>query len=180
MEELHLMTKPKTKLEPLQQWYCDTCGEVIQRPDQGHLEWKVKEIGLGENRRSLRYGFRIVHQFLHSPYRETRGREGCYYSNEERGGDFSLPAFLGAEGLIRAANWIDLGAAWEPEYRGPEVESLREWAGIFRRLHLPYYEEARVYLQQAKSGAEFGDHNENSFYLPETLQKIIEYYSGEA
>ena len=48
------------------------------------------------------------------------------------------------------------------------------------RLHLPYYEEARVSLEQAKSGAEFGDHNENSFYLPETLKKIIEYYSGEA
>jgi hypothetical protein len=109
----------------------------------------------------------------------TKGRDGCYYSNAERGGDLDLPFFLGTQGLIEAANWIDLGSAWDEEYRGPEVENLREWAVIFRRLHLPYYEEARPYLEQAKAGGEFGDNNEVSFYLPETLKEIIKYYTEE-
>jgi hypothetical protein len=169
------MAEPK--LQPLKQWYCDTCGKIIQKPDQGYLEWRDKEVGSGDNRRRVMYGFRIVHHALYSPYKESR--DGCYYSNAERGGDLDLPFFLGTQGLIEAANWIDLGSAWDSVYRGPEVEDLREWAVIFRRLHLPYYEEARPYLEQAKSGVEFGDNNEVSFYLPETLKEIIKFYTEE-
>lgn len=171
------MAEPK--LQPLKQWYCDTCREIIKQPDQGYLQWKDKEVGSGKDSRYVKFGFRIVHQYLYSPYKETRGSDGCYYSNAERGGDFDLPEFLGLSGLIHAANWIDLGSAWYSEYPGAEVEDLREWAVIFRRLHLPYYEEARFYLERAKSGFEFGDNNEVSFYLPETLKAIIEYYTEE-
>ena len=171
------MAEPK--LQPLKQWYCDTCGKIIQKPDEGYLEWRDKEVGSGDTRRRVMYGFRIVHQATYSPLKERKGRDGCYYSNAERGGDLDLPFFLGTQGLIEAANWIDLGSAWDEEYRGPEVENLREWAVIFRRLHLPYYEEARPYLEQAKAGGEFGDNNEVSFYLPETLKEIIKYYTEE-
>ena len=171
------MAKPK--LKPLKQWYCDTCGEIIEQPEHGYLEWRDKMAGSGENRQRIMYGFRIVHHFPHSPYKDSRSENGCYYVNSEREGDLDLPAFLGTRELIEAANWIDLGSAWYSEYRGPEVEDLREWAVIFRRLHLPYYEEARFYLEQAKSGTQFGDNNEVSFYLPETLKEIIEYYNGD-
>jgi hypothetical protein len=169
------MAKPK--LQPLKQWFCDSCGEIIEQPDHGYLEWRDKRVGSGDDYRRVMYGFRIVHHRPHSPRKNTRN--GCYYSNNERGGDLDLPEFLGGRGLIHAANWIDLGSAWNSEYRGPEVGDLREWAVIFRRLHFPYYEEARFHLEQAKSGEEFGDHNQLSFYLPETLKSIIEYYTEE-
>lgn len=171
------MAEPK--LQPLKQWYCDTCGQIIKQPEQGYLEWRDKKVVAGGTSRYLKYGFRIVHQSLYSPCRETRGREGCYYSNAERGGDEDLPSFLGTVGLIEAANMIDLGSAWDATYRGPEVEDLREWAVIFRRLHLPYYEEARFHLEEAKSSTYFGDFNELAFYLPETLKEIIKYFTEE-
>src|ERR1700761_7800981 len=117
----------KTKLEPLQQWYCDTCGQIIERPEHGYLEWKNKDVSTREDFRHLRYGFRIVHNAARSPLREERGRDGCFYTNMERGGELPLTEFVGVSGLIYAVNWIDVGQAFDGTYRGPEVRDLREW-----------------------------------------------------
>jgi hypothetical protein len=27
-------------LKPLQQWYCDRCGEIIEKPEDGWLHWR--------------------------------------------------------------------------------------------------------------------------------------------
>jgi hypothetical protein len=58
------MAKPK--LIPLQQWYCDTCDELIGKPEEGWLEWMVDEERQG-------YGYRICHHFLASPISKAAG-----------------------------------------------------------------------------------------------------------
>jgi hypothetical protein len=55
-------------LRPLEQWICDTCGEVIDSPSAGYVEWLS-----GMERGSYR-SYRIVHQFAHSPRHLQRCR----------------------------------------------------------------------------------------------------------
>lgn len=150
-------------LKPLQQWICDSCGELIEQPEHGWVEWKATD--------HKKHGFRIVHHALHSPRREA-GRN-CYYSNDERAGDLHLTDLIGVDGLIILTSWLDVGEWHNEDYVEPRVSNLREWTTLFRRLHLPYYEEARNYtaeLQEMRSGGA----NEIYLYLPDTLKRIIE------
>ena len=160
----------KPSLIPLQQWQCDVCGELIQRPEHGYLEW----LNYSDGRR---YGFRIVHHAPHSP-RRANGKD-CYYTRAERGGDLDLPRFTGPVGLVKLLSWLDAGQEFDAAYRGAGVADLREWVLLVKRLYLPYYEEARQYLPLAKESVEFGHINEAFFYSPDTLRSIIEAYTGE-
>ncbi len=156
----------KPSLIPLQQWYCDSCGEIIQEPEHGYLEWRDRIVG----GRYLKYGFRVVHQTGHTPYKEQR--RNCYYSWTERAGDLCLPSFLGSEGIARLTSWIDGGEDINEIPLGPTVADMREWTLLFRRLHLPYFEEARRYLAKALR-EDYDDCNEVYLYMPDTLKKII-------
>jgi hypothetical protein len=60
---------PEPKLKPLQQFVCDTCGELIQSVDQGYVEWLWDD--KGGNARD----FHIVHHALYSPLKPDLG---CY------------------------------------------------------------------------------------------------------
>lgn len=150
-------------LKPLQQWICDSCAEIINGPEQGYIEWQ--KTGM------KKHAFRIVH---HAPYSPRRSKDGdCYYGNNERGGDCSLRDVVGPIGLIHLTSWIDVGEWHEAKYDGPEVKDLREWTTLFRRLHVPYYEEARTYRDELRDVRE-GAANEIYLSLPETLRSVIE------
>ncbi len=155
-------------LKPLQQWICDSCGEVINDPEQGYVEWMETEDKM--------HGFRIVHHALYSP----RKREGgdCYYSHSERGGDLALSDLLGVRGLLDLTSWIDVGEWHNPKYDGPHVRDMREWTTLFRRLHVPYYEEARLCAAELRDVLG-GGANEIYLYLPETLKGIIEEHESQ-
>jgi hypothetical protein len=56
------------KLKPLEEFLCDSCGEVIRTLAEGWLEWLEDPASLKD------YDFRIVHHSLSSP----RGPGGCY------------------------------------------------------------------------------------------------------
>jgi hypothetical protein len=114
-------------LEPLRQWICDSCNNVINGSDQGYVEGRETNDG-------KKYGFRIVHHALYSP-RKNDGN--CYYSNKERAGDLPLGDLVGVRVSWKLSSWIDLGVYHDSEYSGPSVLYLREWTTLFRRLHLP-------------------------------------------
>jgi hypothetical protein len=59
-------------MKPLQEWLCDTCGEVIRRPEEGYVEWlQSKEDGVRE--------FNIVHHAPASPHWKGAGKgSDCY------------------------------------------------------------------------------------------------------
>jgi hypothetical protein len=158
------------KLIPLRQWYCDNCNELIEKPEEGYLEWRDDRPK--DNRK---YGFRIVHHALYSPKR--RSGSDCYYKQSERGGDLDLLSFLGPTGLAHLTAWLDYGQEYEKNYSNSSrrVESLREWVELVRRLHVPYYEEARMYFQQAFR--EYGDSAPEYFYVPDRLRSYIDEFS---
>ena len=97
----------------------------------------------------------------------------------ERGGDGYLTDFVGARGLLELTSWIDVGEWHDSEYAGPEFRDLREWTTLFRRLHVPYYEEARHCTQELRDELDCGA-NQNCLYLPDTLKHIIEEHESRA
>ena len=55
-------------LEPLQQYICDYCGELINSTEEGYVEWLSER-----NEETGRYeyhGFKIVHHKPYSPNKE--------------------------------------------------------------------------------------------------------------
>jgi hypothetical protein len=153
---------------PLKQWVCDTCHEVIEFPEHGYVEYKVDDDPF------LRHSFRVVHQAPHSPRRA--GGANCYYSNSERGGDWALADCLGPRGLILLTSWIDPGREFIREFKAPQVRDMRDWVVLMRRLHVPFYEEARFFFQQAHRDGNMGGWNDFSFYTPKGLQEILRRY----
>lgn len=158
-------------LKPLEQWYCDYCGEVIASAREGDIEWLVED--------DMADDFRIVHRASASP---SRPGGNCYYHADDRGRhDMHLDKCAGLAGLPWLLGFLDLGPVHDPDQqRTMRVRSVREFVEIMRRLTLPYYEEARTLWGIATEGGFFeGDRNEIAVYLPETLKALIAQY-GDA
>lgn len=155
-------------LKPLTEWICDACGETIEAPEYGYVEWQMAG--------SKKFGFRIVHHATRSPRRNNGGN--CYYTTSERGGDMSLDRVVGPIGLAVLTSWLDIGSFHESVFSGPSVLDIREWVTLFRRLHLPYYEEARLCTDELCGELDDGV-NEIYLYLPNTLRHVIERHESK-
>lgn len=68
---------------------------------------------------------------------------------------------------------------YDPEGRvGCLISDFKEFPDFFRRLTIPYYEEARLYFDQARSDKDIaGDENEILIYTEDFLKRIVERYS---
>ncbi len=167
------------KLEPLKQWYCDTCGDVIEKPEDGWLEWVQEKTEAGR----LNCGFRIVHQFMASPRANPAGRDpeagSCYYSRKQLPMDSHLHHALDF-GIAYVLNLLDVGEYHDPDKReAGRVVSVREWSELVRRLYVPYYEQARRYFRQVKRDGDYDGVNDVGLYSASMLKGIVEKYSGE-
>ena len=120
-------------LKLLEQWICDRCGQVIEEPNQGLVEW------IDDSKTHKASGFKMV----------------------------------------MVLSFLDIGPYLEAEYQGPRIKDMREFVEFTRRLTLPYYEEARLYWNQAEQDGLFDGANEISLYLPRTLEQIVRDY-GES
>lgn len=155
------------KLIALRQWVCDECGELIRKPEEGYVEWLVDD-------NHILYGFRIVHHALASPKHPDGD---CYrYTRKYGKSDLSLEQFLGAEGIVRMLSFINMGSLHDDFNAKPRIKSSGEWVELFKRLQVPYYEEAMLYWFKAKEDGFFDGANEIASYLPETLKELIERY----
>lgn len=154
-------------LKPLEQWICDRCGEVIKKANEGWVEW------ITDRDTHQASGFKIVHHAVRSP----RGNGGCYhYTGHPGRSDTHLDHFIGDTPMVHLLRFLDIGEHHDPDYHGPRVSDMREFVEFFRRLTIPYYEEARTYWSQAESDDMFADANEIWIYLPETQKEIIRRY----
>jgi hypothetical protein len=152
-------------LRPLQQWTCDYCHLVIETGDEGVLEWL-------EDQDHRAYGFKIVHSLPASPLRKTR-EVGCYYyANHPDSAEARLDSFLGSDGLAHLLLFLGVGS----EDRPLQVISTRELAEFYRRLMLPYYEEARLYWSAATKDGFFADRDQMWPYREDTLKSVTEEY----
>ena len=86
-------------LVPLQQWFCDTCGEIIEKPDDGYVIW-------GQDKDNLDFDFKIIYQ------------SQC--DNSRYPSSTALGDFLGTEGLNILLSLLSYGQL-SPIMVPPEV-----------------------------------------------------------
>ncbi len=163
-------------LEPLKQFYCDECGEVIESPNDGFVEWL--EIQDKENGKITANGFRIVHRVTKSPFQKT-SREGCYkYGKSDYRADNELYYILEQSHQF-IYSFLDLGFIHDSECRiGNRIVDYKSFVDFAKRLTIPYYEEARMYFAEALRDGQFSDSNEISLFTEKTLKSIIKAYSS--
>lgn len=148
-------------LKPLENWICDHCGDVIDSAAKGYVEW----IDSGGHASE----FKIIH---------AGGQ--CHHHLQRAGlSDSSLKDFVGPLGLVNLLRVLDVGTYHNPTFSGPHIAQpeIRPYVEVFRRLHLPYYEEARLYWGDAIQDGEFDGINEVAIFMPEKLERIVERYS---
>jgi len=142
-------------LKPLEEFYCDTCRGLIEAKKVGYFVFDQDED-------QKRHSFRIVHS-----------QKSCI---TDLPSSLSLERITSDDGLGILMSWIHLG-----ELEGndtSEYRSNKEFAEVFKRLHLPHYEQARIYFDRALSDGLL-DGNSNAWHSPGTLQEIISRYEEE-
>lgn len=153
----------KDHLTPLAQWICDTCDGMILSPGEGWLEW-LEPTDLQD------HSFRIVHHWTSSPRKDSGG---CYqHQGDPDCRDAHLHELLGPQGLVYLLSFLDPGPHHEPDYERPRIGDMRNFIEVFRRLHIPHYEEARLYWDRAYRAGWFDGANEVYMYQPRMLERI--------
>ena len=142
-------------IEPLKQWYCDVCSEIIEKPNNGYVIWKQGDDHLG-------YGFKIIHQ--------SKCDDKSYRSSE------ALRTFLGEDGRNYLLSFLSIGQIKINlgQVSSSRVKDMDEFVDFFRRVQTPYYEEARRRFNESELLDYFSDSNEFNPYTEEALKEIIE------
>lgn len=161
-------------LEPLKQFICDDCGQIIAKPEDGYVEWITENTKDG---RCLRYGFRIVHAAWTSPRKCIK--EGCYkYGNEYGRSDMGLEWFI-KDGISEMFSMLSPKLPWKyVEHEKCGIVDFYEFREFYSRLIIPYYEEARLYFGKAldddfiDDGMSLGE-----LYSGDTLKMIVDKYT---
>lgn len=149
-------------LRPLEQWYCDVCGEVIEKVEDGWLEWYKERLNDGSFGKEKEY--RIVHHDKSCMYNSNR-----LYKDNKMNADMHLHGFVGPDGLVSLLSKIQFD----------DVENNRELVEIIRRLHVPFYEEARQYHDIAQELGYFDGENEITRYIQNTSIHILNNFKGQ-
>lgn len=143
-EEIEIMNKT---LDPLTQWECDSCNQIIQDENDGLLEFVVSSDYKGK----VASDFRIVHK-----------TENCVLPEDMITNNITAIAI----GLSKVDRIGRLMKATD-KYAIGDIHSFSE---IIKRLEVPYYEEARFYINEDVEDVEY-DRN--------TLRKIVIKHSVE-
>jgi|SRR3981081_2805596 hypothetical protein len=157
-------------LKPLEQFICDRCGGVIEKTEDGWIEW------IEDPAPRSAHDFKIVHHKTKSP---IKTKDGCYHHSDAHARcDEHLDKFLGKDIVFNLIFWIDNGPHIVSDYPGPIAKDLREWSELAKRLLLPYYEEARFHLDAAiYDGVADDPGNPHALYSVTSLKRIAEKYS---
>jgi hypothetical protein len=150
------------QLIPLQQWKCDTCGQIIDGPQAGWVEWLA-----GPTAGTKAHGFRVVHN-----------SNRCQYPSTGRVRDMHLIHLTGSDGLATLLALLAPGGRTGDRERG--VADLDEWGELVRRLHVPHYEEARQYWSDADADSFFAGMEARLIYSQATLKSILSQYGHGA
>ncbi len=145
-------------LEPLKQWYCDVCGDIIKKPGDGNVMWRQDE-------KHMDCDFKIIHK------KKCENESKYPFS-------MSLKKFLGEDGVQYLLQFLSRGKIKNNlgQSGGVCVNDMDEFVDLFRRVQTPYYEEARTKFDKAELLDDFSDSNEEEPYLEEQLKEIIEKY----
>jgi len=144
-------------------WICDTCGESIEKPENGRVEWLTKYDGNHPAGRDLR----IVHHVTRSP---LGGSKGCYpdeHAENVKDGSvvtsFPLDDALGPDGLVRLLTILE-----DSELPAPVVNR------VIMRLFIPGYEQARPYFKRAVAEGVVEPNLPDGYFFQHQLRAIID------
>lgn len=159
-------------LVPLKQFTCDTCYQVIRRPEEGWVEWLAYPDEKGG--RHLARRFRIVHHYNYSPliYRSHR----CYPFVGHPGANHMELTYFTRTPIPVLLTWLHVDPRIAKPNAQRHIKSMDEFMEFFRRLTIPYYEEARHYLPQAVADGEFEGWIIDYAYAPDILKGVIKKY----
>lgn len=153
------------KVIPLKQWICDSCGKIIKKPKDGWYEWYSEWYSDSET--TLHTGFRIVH---HHP--------DCMYDDkalhQQNRSEHSLPLsyVVGSAGRSAGFGYFLFSIVLTEKKEVYKLADIEEYIEIIRRLYLPYWEEARLYWDNA---LKYGFHDGCDF-SEDMLLSIIKKY----
>ncbi|WPJ21704.1 hypothetical protein [Bacillus phage vB_BpuM-ZY1] len=120
-------------------WTCDSCGQIIRNAQDGWVEWLVRMSPEGGS--LYAHSLRLVHHRPSSP-----SPVGCQYNGQQVSAqnsniiaDQGLEFFTSYDGHMELLEMVS-----RQEFQNPE-----EVLEMIKRLHIPNYEIARPYVQQA-------------------------------
>jgi hypothetical protein len=142
-------------------WVCDKCGQLINSPKEGYVEWYEDETGSDT-------GFKILHSARFSPFYPS-GLCSFHFKTKKFMFDYNLSDLIDADGLAFFLGY----------FQALKFKDKKELFEIIRRLHIPYYEEARLYWKKAIKDGFFDGADGAQPYLQSTLIELIKKYSGK-
>lgn len=164
-------------LKPLEQFICDTCEKIIEKPSDGMLEWI--DYDNDETNSHEIHSFRIVHQFGASP-KPNESNNSCFkHNNSEGGSTDNLCDYLDADNkMARILSFLDEDI-YEKTYSDCPITDMRNYVNTVRRLTIPYFEEAIQFWNDAKNDGYFANVNDVQVYEADTLKALIVKYSSD-
>ena len=148
---------------PLSVWYCDTCDEPIRDTATGNVVWR------SDDNWEMR-DFRVVHKNLADERPRRCDPNGDWeYS-------FELSYVLGVEGQVVLTAMLSAGPLKGRKRQVGHVADLDEFVDLYRRMHLPYYEQARRHFDDGGVREWLTGASEDAPYMPDMLERIA---SGE-
>jgi hypothetical protein len=117
-------------MEPLKEWICDECGTVVT-VDDGTVLWNRAHPGDGQLP-AFHTDFVIVHN-------------KCDKNESTRLQSLHLDELVGPKGLMRLTEMLSGGPFQQGMTYLPNPD-YKSYVDLFRRLHVPYYEEARRFF----------------------------------
>lgn len=145
-------------------WTCDVCNGVIERVEDGWVEW----ITIGDTNRAR--DLRLVHHMPASPR-----KRGCQFNEDDEYSrdngivsDLPLSSFVGADGLTQLLMLIDEGEL-------PSASVIE----MIKRLHTPQYEQARLHIDRAVSAGVFEPNLRAGFHWQRDLRNVLRFVRDE-
>lgn len=159
-------------LKPLEQFICDKCKEVIDNPNDGYVEFLSNQENQNDKKILTRSGFKIVHH--------GKEKRCQYFTSDKRKKTLPLRDFLDEnKNQSILLSFLDEGEYVASEALEVRIKDLREFTELARRTSIPYYEEARIYFEQAKSNGDFYGVDGYTAYWVTRLKEIIEKFSNQ-
>lgn len=148
------------------QYICDTCYELIKSPEDACIEWQVQD----QEGKLEASKFTIVHNLYCSPRQVS-----CLATNHGRANICSIP-LLWFLGLKEKLPLIDI-----LRNSKQTIKDVNGFVEFRRRLEIPFYEEARLYMGKLKPYLTTQSTGEQiEFFEPGNLKLLInEYGLGE-
>lgn len=145
--------------EPLTTWFCDSCQEPITELNTALLAWDEDEDGRARE-------FLIVHKNMNGRQCDPQQSRSPRFSSSNE-----LEECVGPNGLTELLSLLSPGPLAGEQDGFPRVANFDQFVDVVRRLHTPWYEEARRRFDD-ESVRERYDVNEVYPYQSEALRRI--------